>query len=338
MKRLRIIALIALSIVIFSCQKVFLGKDPENTPRSNFESLWNTIDKKYSFFDYKHIDWDSIYNVYSPQVNNSLDNLKLFNIFFKMLSDLRDAHVNLVAPFNISRYESIFTESPVNYDETLVSIHYLRSDYFITGPFKHQFIENGTIGYIRYASFANYFSASDVDFMINRFKDTKGIIIDVRNNGGGYISDLETLCSRFCDRRQVIYISIVKNGPKHNDFSTPEKVYISPSSFTYSKPVCVLTNRGSYSATSFFVLAMRNFPNVTIVGDSTGGGLGAPTGAELPNGWYYRFSSTQTLSPIGENFENGVPPDILVDMKSTDLQRGIDTIIETAIEKILSKS
>jgi C-terminal processing protease CtpA/Prc len=82
---------------------------------------------------------------------------------------------------------------------------------------------------------------------------------------------------------------------------------------------------------------MRNFPNVTIVGDSTGGGLGAPTGAELPNGWGYRFSASRTLSPDGQNYEDGIPPNVVVNLNNADVQKGFDTIIEKAIAIILGK-
>ena len=48
------------------------------------------------------------------------------------------------------------------------------------------------------------------------------------------------------------------------------------------------------------------------MGDTTGGGLGLPTCGTLPNGWVYRFSITRTLALDGCNYENGVPPDILL--------------------------
>ena len=325
---------ILIGFCFFSCQETFLGKDPADTPRNNFESLWKTIDEKYSFFAYKGIDWNQVYNKYSPKIDNSMSDIKLFNVFFDMLSELKDSHVNLFAPFNISRYEKQFIGSPVNYNDRIVYDNYLRSDYYITGPLKHQFLNSGSVGYVRYASFEDEVSGS-MDFVIDRFKNTTGIIIDVRSNGGGSVSNVFTLCSRFADQKRKIYTSFIKNGPGHEDFDGPNDVYISPSGANYTRKVCVLTNRGCYSATSFFVLAMRNFPNVTIVGDTTGGGLGAPTGAELPNGWGYRFSCSRTLSPEGENFENGIPPDVVLNNSADDEKKGKDSIIEEAIAIIM---
>lgn len=330
--------LLLVCIFLCRCQETFLGSDPPSTPVVNFESLWKTIDERYSFFSFKNIDWSLVHEKYRPQINDSMTDIQLFNVLFEMLAELRDAHVNLVSPFNVSRYEDIFTKSPVNFVDSLVKKNYLRSNYFITGPFKHQLIASNQIGYIRYASFSDEITDSDIDFVVNRFIDAKGIIIDVRSNGGGFVSGVIKISSRFTNERRHIYTSYIKNGPGHEDFAIPNEVYISPASKNFIKKVCILTNRGCYSATSFFVLAMRNFPNVTIVGDTTGGGLGAPTGAELPNGWGYRFSASRTLSPEGENFEDGIPPTVQINLRTSDVDKGFDTIIEKAISIILKSN
>jgi hypothetical protein len=326
--------LLVVFLVLSGCQKLFLGSDPPSSPVTNFESLWKTIDERYSFFSYKNIDWNEIHEKYRPRINDSLTDIQLFAVLFEMLAELRDAHVNLVSPFNVSRYEGVFTKSPENFDNRLIATNYLGDNYFITGPFKHQLIGSNEVGYIRYSSFSDEVSESDIDFVVDRFKDTKGIIIDVRSNGGGFVSGVIRICSRFADEQRHIYTSCLKNGPGHEDFAVPNEIYITPASTKYLKKVCILTNRGCYSATSFFVLAMRNFPNVTIVGDTTGGGLGAPTGAELPNGWGFRFSASRTLSPEGENFEDGIPPDVQVNLQTSDVAEGVDTIIEKAISLI----
>lgn len=333
---MKAMSLFILMLGLVSCQENFLGKDPENTPRSNFESLWKTLDEKYSFFSYKGVDWNQVHGKYSPKISDTMSDESLFKVFFEMLSELKDSHVNLDAPFNQFRYDKEFTSSPLNFDERIVNKNYLRNDYYITGPFKHQIIASGQIGYVRYASFEDDVSSENIDFIISRFKDLKGIIIDVRGNGGGSITNVFTLASRFTDVTRHVYTSYLKNGPGHEDFDAPNEVFAYPSANTFTKNVCVLTNRGSYSATSFFVLAMRNFPNVTVVGDTTGGGLGAPTGAELPNGWSYRYSCSRTLSPEGDNFEDGIPPDVEINLSATDQHKNIDDIIEKAKSIILN--
>lgn len=335
---MRLLIVICLLAATASCSEIFLGEDTKSTPQENFNALWNILDQKYSFFAYKNIDWDGIYTKYYGKISSETTDVELFNVLFGMLSELRDAHVNLTSPFNVSRYDGVFAKGPENFDNRLIQDYYLKSDYFITGPFKHQAIANGKVGYIRFSSFSTSVTKGDIDFIINKYRDLRGIIIDVRSNGGGYVSNVFTMCNAFADKRRHIYTSYIKTGPGHEDFSGPNKVYAEPDTDDpYTKPVCVLTNRSCYSATSFFVLAMKAFPHVTTIGDTTGGGLGAPTGAELPNGWSFRFSCTRTLSPDGINYEDGVPPKKIKYLRASDINRGFDSVIESAINEILSK-
>ena len=93
----------------------------------------------------------------------------------------------------------------------------------------------------------------------------------------------------------------------------------------------LLINRHSYSATNDFVNAMRYFPNVTLVGDKTGGGSGLPFSSELPNGWGVRFSASPHLDADKQHIEFGIDPDEKVDMDEDDTKS--DAIIERARQK-----
>jgi C-terminal processing protease CtpA/Prc len=77
---------------------------------------------------------------------------------------------------------------------------------------------------------------------------------------------------------------------------------------------------------------MRSLPHVTVMGDTTGGGMGLPNGGQLPNGWTYRFSVTQTWDMDGNLYENGIPPDVvqLIDPAATTT----DAVIDAAIAAI----
>ena len=92
----------------------------------------------------------------------------------------------------------------------------------------------------------------------------------------------------------------------------------------------MLTNRRTYSAANSFVMFLKGLPNVTIVGDRTGGGAGMPFNAELPNGWGIRFSACPMYDRQMQLTEMGIDPDMKVDITDDDYQRGVDTIIETA--------
>ncbi|HYV95562.1 MAG TPA: S41 family peptidase, partial [Chitinophagales bacterium] len=271
-------------------------------------------------------------------------NEDLFSILGTMMNILRDGHVNLTSPFNISNYYPIFLNSPQNYDGRLVLEHYLLRDsaqYYITGSLQNTIIDTlgVRVGYIRYSSFLNPVSSYDISYVIKRFlaDSVDGVIMDVRNNGGGDVGNVFTLVNHFADEKRLAYFSQIKAAPGAGDFTDDEYVYAEPAaSYRFTGRIAVLTNRSCFSATSLFCLAMKQFPYVKMIGDSTGGGLGAPTYGELPNGWTYRFSVTRTLSPNGDNWENGIPADVLIDLDPVLQDEGYDSIIERAIEYIIT--
>jgi C-terminal processing protease CtpA/Prc len=122
-----------------------------------------------------------------------------------------------------------------------------------------------------------------------------------------------------------------KTGPGHNEFSEKEPRFLEPSKdLRWHKPVCVLTNRKVFSAANEFVMYMKQLPQVTIVGDHTGGGAGMPFNSSLPNGWNVRFSAVPMYDAQAQSAEFGIDPDYNVQQTDTDFARGDDTIIEFA--------
>lgn len=305
----------------------------DDNPRGNFDALWTILDKNYCFFDYKEIDWDEVYKKYSARITPDIDNDGLFDLMGQMLGELKDGHVNLSAAHNISRYWEWHERYPVNFDLS-VQNHYLGNDYNVSSGMNYKVLDDN-IGYLYYGSFSTDVGNGNLDEVLVRMALCRGLIIDVRNNGGGSLTNVERIASRFFnERRHIGYISH-KIGSGHNDFSDFYPKYIQSSNrVRYQKPVVVLTNRGCYSATNEFVSIMKYAPNVTIIGDKTGGGSGLPFTSELPNGWSVRFSASPMFNAEKEQIEFGVEPDIYVNMLDEDAKKNRDTIIEKARELI----
>lgn len=72
------------------------------------------------------------------------------------------------------------------------------------------------------------------------------------------------------------------------------------------------------------------------VGDWTGGGSGLPFSSELPNGWSIRFSASPHFDKNKQSLEEGIAPDIAINMSEADQLKKKDTLIEKAFE-ILSE-
>ena len=307
-----------------------------NSYEGNFNALWEIIDTKYCYLDYKNIDWDSIYTAYHQRIPYIKTDLDFFDFLGKMLEELKDGHVNLYSGFDVSRYWKWYTDYPENFSSDIIySDRYLGENYRIAGGMHYQKIDNGNIGYIYYGDFTSDFSDANIGYIFKYFSNCKGIILDVRNNGGGYMSGAEQLASYFFTEKTLTGYLCHKTGPGHTDFSTPIKLFTPANkNVQWLRPVVILTNRMTYSATNDFVNRMRKAPYAIILGDKTGGGGGMPLSSEIPNGWMVRVPTSPMFDANMQHIEWGIDPDINIALKPEDAARGYDTLIERAVALI----
>lgn len=301
-----------------------------NDPIGNFDQLWKIIDERYCFLDYKGIDWKKIGERKRKFIEPEMDDRDLFQVLSDMLYELQDGHVNLTSTDNQTHFD-FWLDSPRNFSEaTIESNYYLGQNYQQTAGFKYKIL-NDKVGYIYYEKFSEGIDNNDLDRVFSYFSNCKGLIIDVRQNSGGNATNSAKIASRFTEKKILTGYICHKTGPGHNDFSEPYAIYLEPAKgIRWQKKVAVLTNRHSYSATNDFVNHMRCLPNVTIVGDKTGGGSGMPFSSELPNGWTIRFSASPHFDKNMNHIEWGINPDVKVDINYKDEVNGFDTIIEEA--------
>lgn len=182
-------------------------EEEDNTIMGNFDALWNILDRHYCFFDRKGVDWDEVYRRYRPQAKACRTAQQLFDVCARMLDELRDGHVNLSASFNTSYYRKWWSDYPQNYDERLVLEHYLNFDYRQAGALTYAMLPQ-RIGYVSYRSFSSTIGEGNLDAVLSYFEIAQGLIIDVRDNGGGNMTNVETLVRRFITGRTLSLIHI----------------------------------------------------------------------------------------------------------------------------------
>lgn len=310
-------------------------------PVGNFEALWSIIDRQYCYFSEKELDWDEAHDRYRNRIGPETGVAELFDICSEMLDELKDGHVNLSAPFSTSYYRAWWSDYPADFRWRTIQENYLGFNYYQTSGISYSIFAVGSegersyIGYMYYPSFSTTIGEGSLDYIMSAFRDCDGLIIDIRDNGGGLLTNIDVLVGRLIDEEVSGGHIRHKTGPGHDDFSKPYPISYKPLGKDRVKwnggPVVLLTSRGCYSAANDFAAVMKSLPNVTLIGAKTGGGGGLPFTSELPNGWGIRFSASPITDPEGEVTEFGIDPDIEVHSPDSELIEGTDRILDAAV-------
>lgn len=243
------------------------------------------------------------------------------------------------------------------------------------------------IGYIRIATMDQRLADSTVRD-IKQFRDTDGLIIDVRDNGGGTYDVLRAIFGFFVPDGAKPYVTNIAAYRLSGQFSADHIAYrpthcadwvgwsdeeraaigqaaaafkpewrLPDGKFSdwhymilsrqrsgrgaedyslYDKPVVVLCNAGSFSATDGFLSAFASLPQVTIIGEPSGGGSGATRRFQLPNTQVeVALSSMVSYRANGKLFDgSGVEVDVLAMPALEDFTMGTDSVLERGITRI----
>lgn len=327
----RLLLLLVLVLGLCSCQKGETEYD--DSPQANLNALWTIIDQQYCFLDYKEqklgFSWADIRTKYSSRLNPKMSRAQLFEVLCQMVGELKDGHVNISSSVDLGRNWSWKEDYPLNLDEEVRNA-YLQNDYNLAAGLKYRILPDN-IAYVVYESFQSAIGEGNLDDMFFGLRMCNGMILDIRGNGGGELTNVEKLASRFTNEKVLVGYRSHKTGTGHNDFSPLEAEYVTPSKgVRWQKPCVVLTNRSCYSAANTFVRDMKEMPLVAIMGDQTGGGSGLPFTSELPIGWSVRFSASPSYDAQKQQIEFGIAPDIPCSLDREKAKQGIDSMIEEA--------
>lgn len=180
-------------------------------------------------------------------------------------------------------------------------------------------ILDNNIGYITLKNIKN----EDVAEIRKKFKDTKGIIVDIRNYPSAFMPFL--LGSYFTSK----YSPFVKftNGKTNNpgEFSYGKDLSIPPKGKFYKGKVAVLVNELSQSQAEYTAMAFKAGDNVTIVGSTTTGADGNVSRINLPGGLSTMISGIGVYYPDGTKTQRvGIIPDVVVNLTVDGIKNGID--------------
>lgn len=161
---------------------------------------------------------------------------------------------------------------------------------------------------------------------INADKSVKGIVFDLRNNPGGYLTDAQFIASEFIKKGETIVLQ--DNG------QTQEPLKAERDGLLLSPKLIILINKGSASASEIVAGAMRDYKRAILVGETSFGKGTIQTAEDLGDGAGLHVTIAKWLTPTGIwVHQKGLTPDVEVKLDIKDLSR--DTQLEKAVFELL---
>jgi C-terminal processing protease CtpA/Prc len=408
--------------------KMRLSKDER---LENFDILAEAVDKHFSFFVHKGIDWQTVIAHYRPKVEKASTSKEFYHLIYQLIRELKDFHswlcnykdVPSLAQFSpqtstrmigkklvvtdvasgsdaykngLRRGSVIVAIDGSSVEAKIDEIRPLMRTYSSERCFLEQAYrrildgeEGGTVsvkfippgvsqtkiarlkrttlqeeeiirpnfhvnkgkfiwygihpsgyGYIRILSFQGRMEVADeFDQALESLKNTPGLIIDVRENPGGFGTAQERIIGRFITSESKVCTSYLKSGPGHEDFSKHDTHFKPMGNWQYTKPLALLTNAMTGSACDLFVCRMVSTGRPITIGTNTHGNLtGIGVYVQLPCNLVVRVSNGYVCDTSGRIIEgNGNVAQIQAEPTIEDVVNGTDSVIERAVEELQSQ-
>jgi carboxyl-terminal processing protease len=356
-----------------------------------FQSFWNGMNTNYVFWGIDTTNWDNMYTVYKPLFDkltyfDSSDEALAEQYFSQMTQGLVDSHYTLEFmltgnAFQPSTYRRLqmdpnyFTDSafPAAVLDSLIPHKYIDPASLVMGtdtvtlegsnvPFTAVTgTIQGNILYLYFSNFALSQASTNTGPVFNYFFNTlhqkytnlKGIVIDLRGNGGGEIEDLDYLVGQMVTSNYTFGYTRYKNGVNRLDYTPWAPAMVKPwigGSVNVTAPIVVLADHLSVSMSEITTMAIKTLPNGKFIGTRTWGANGPLTssvyfdggqftigGAAFgSSGYMFVYTSSSMFKYLnGDIYEGvGVPPDIYARETNAAYLSGDDLVLDAAIKYI----
>ena len=260
-----------------------MPQPPVLTPKlaeAAFDQLWTAFDSIYAMFVLRpEVDWTMLRQEYRPQAIASKSTPEFADLCAQMLKSLRDLHVWLtVAGRNVPVFERPGTpnSNPSACQAILGTLH--REGRQVTWA-----VTDDKIGYIAISGWGDADLPAQCQAALENMRDTRGLIVDVRMNGGGSENLAMVFAGRFLNQEFVYAYSQFRNGPNHTDLTRKFERKVAPRGpWRYDRPVLLLIGQKCISSNESFIAMMTGDPQLTTMGDHTAGSSGNPRIFQLP--------------------------------------------------------
>ncbi|MFD8141596.1 S41 family peptidase [Streptomyces sp. NPDC059708] len=311
------------------------------TPPAAFDVFWQSFEENYPFFAAKGIDWHAVRDRYRPMVHEGTTPDELFTLFGRMVEPLHDAHVAVWdvdadhdgipdRRFAQGRPGTVQPDGKLDAEVKRFVVERDLKDArnlqdFAAGRITYADLPGGQ-GYLRISGFGGYAGddapytaelaeldkALDTVLGRQRARNPKGLVIDLRVNGGGSDALGLHLAGRLTDTPYLAYSKRARNDPADPTRHTrPQPLYVTPAQGPrYTGPVAVLTGGSTVSAGETFTQALMDRPGRTVrIGQPTQGVFSDVMERKLPGGMSVWLPNEELLTRSGRTYDGaGIPP------------------------------
>jgi len=205
-------------------------------------------------------------------------------------------------------------------ENSVVTLTLLRKKTLITKKIQRREIKIKTvkssidknIGYIQILSFIGTTTSDEFLSALEKTDKTDGLIIDLRGNTGGLLPNAVFIANMFIDKGNIVSI-VGRNGYKKN-------IYAQQTNFVIEKPMLILVDGGSASASEIFSGALKDYHRAKLVGTKTFGKGMVQKIIPMPNQTGLNLTIAKYLTPSGHDInKKGIAPDIEVKLSEKDM-------------------
>ena len=335
------LSLAALGLGLTCSCSYLVFDEPGESAAEVFDQVWADFDQYYGLFEVKGVDWDQQYAELAPAPGDDLSEAELHARLVALLEPLDDKHVSLfpagssLPTWSVDLVDGRFPTPPL--DLALIKADYLDGDWIAPHPLVFAGRLSPTIGYVHIAEFGGSLRSYEkaFDAVFEQLDGVEAMVVDVRDNPGGFDPIVQLVANRFATERAVYMRARKRNGPGRADFGPAQVWEVEPVGPGFRGPVALLTTYATQSAGETFTLAMRRRAGLVQIGDTTAGAFSDNIMREAGNGWTYTISVGDYRDHEGVSWEGvGLAPDLEIVNTAEDLEAGQDRVLEAAIARL----